>query len=77
MGFFFDSSNKLRGQFAFLDESSLQHFKKAVHCEWKETEEVKDVDHYQRTIKKGSCPNLSISYETYLGLNTYEVRWKR
>ncbi len=77
MGFFFDSTKKLHEQFAFLDEGSLQSFKKAVHCEWKETEEVKDIAHYQRIIKKGSCPNLSISYETYLDLNAYEVRWKR
>lgn len=77
MGFFFDGSNNLREQFAFLDEASLQDFKKTIHCEWKETEEVKDIAHYQRTIKKGTCPNLSISYETYLGLNAYEVRWKR
>lgn len=77
MGFFFDNSHNLREQFAFLDEGALQILKKELHCEWKETEEVKDIAHYQRTIKKGSCPNLSISYETYLDLNAYEVRWKR
>jgi hypothetical protein len=77
IGLFFDTSNKLVEQFAFLDESSLQHLKKSVNCKWNETEEVKNVAHYQRTIKKGSCSALSITYETYLGLNAYEVRWKR
>ena len=77
MGFFFDSSNKLREQFVFLPEDKLQEFKKETDCKWKETEEVKNVAHYQRTIKKGSCSTLSITYETYLGLNAYEMRWKR
>ncbi|MBL7664297.1 MAG: hypothetical protein JNM93_04140 [Bacteriovoracaceae bacterium] len=77
MAFFFDKSNKLKEQFAFLNEASLLNFKKAVKCDWKETEETKEMAHYSRTIKKGSCPNLSISYETYLNLNAYEVRWKR
>src|SRR5690606_21925425 len=77
IGLFFDASGKLVEQFAFLDETSLQHFKKSVNCKWKETKEVKIVAHYQRTIKKASCPALSITYETYLGLNAYEVRWKR
>jgi hypothetical protein len=77
MAFFFDSSNRLREQFVFLQEAALQEFKKAMNCKWIETEVVKDIAHYQRTIKKGSCPALSITYETYLGLNAYEVRWKR
>jgi hypothetical protein len=77
IGLFFDASDKLVEQFAFLDEASLYQFKKLVNCKWKETEEVKNVAHYQRTIKKGYCPTLSITYETYLGLNAYEVRWKR
>lgn len=77
IGLFFDSSNKLVEQFAFLDEASLQKFKKSVNCKWKEVQEVKTVAHYQRTIKKGSCLDLSITYETYLGLNAYEVRWIR
>ena len=77
IGLFFDASNRLVEQFAFLDETSLQHFKKSVNCKWEEAEEVKNVAHYQRTIKKGSCSTLSITYETYLGLNAYEVRWKR
>ena len=76
MAFFFDSSNKLREQFVFLQEAALQEFKKAMNCKWKETEEVKAMAHYQRTIKKGSCPELGISYETYLDLNAYELRWK-
>lgn len=77
IGLFFDSSNRLREQFVFLQEAALQDFKKAINCNWKETEEVRDIAHYQRTIKKGSCPDLSISYETYLDLNAYELRWKR
>ena len=77
IGLFFDASNKLVEQFAFLDERSLQDFKSSINCKWKEVEEVKSVAHYQRTIKKGSCSALSITYETYLGLNAYEVRWKR
>ena len=77
IGLFFDSFNKLVEQFAFIDKASLQQFKKSVNCDWKEVQEVKSVAHYQRTIKKGSCLALSITYETYLGLNSYEVRWKR
>jgi hypothetical protein len=77
IGLFFDSSNRLVEQFLFLDDGYLEHFKSSVNCNWKEVEEVKSVAHYQRTIKKGSCPGLSITYETYLGLNAYEVRWKR
>lgn len=77
IGLFFDSSNRLDEQFVFMGEQSLTQFKSSLECKWKETEEVIDVAHYQRTIRKGSCPDLSISYETYLGLNAYEVRWKR
>jgi hypothetical protein len=76
LGFFFDSSNKLRGQFAFMDEASLGRFKKALKCNWQETQEERTIAHYIRTIKKGLCTDLSISYETYLSLNAYEVRWK-
>jgi hypothetical protein len=61
----------------FLQETALQEFKKAMNCKWKETEEVKAIAHYHRTIKKGSCPELGISYETYFDLNAYELRWKR
>jgi hypothetical protein len=77
MAFFFDSSNKLREQFVFLQESALQDFKKTINCKWKETEEIKNIAHYQRTIKKGSCPELNITYKTYIDLNAYELRWKR
>lgn len=77
LGFFFDSSSKLRGQFAFMDQASLERFKKAIKCDWKETEEKKSIAHYTRTIKKGSCLNPSISYETYPDLNAFEVRWKK
>ncbi len=77
MVFFFDESNKLREQFVFLQEAALQKFKKTFNCGWKETEEVRDIAHYQRVIKKGSCPELNISYETYLDLNAYELRWKK
>lgn len=77
MGFFFDSSNKLREQFVFMQEKALTQFKSSLDCKWKETEEVRDIAHYQRIIKKGACPSLSITYETYLDLNAYEVRWKR
>ena len=77
IGLFFDSSGKLTEQFVFMDEKALIQFKSSIDCRWKETEEKKDIAHYQRTIKKGSCPSLSISYETYLDLNAYEVRWKR
>jgi hypothetical protein len=77
IAFFFDNSNKLREQFVFLQEVALQEFKKAMDCKWKETEEVKKISHYYRIIKKGSCSALNISYETYLDLNSYEVRWKR
>lgn len=76
-GFFFDSSSKLRGQFVFMDEASLARFKKAMKCNWKETEETKLVTHYTRTYTKGSCTDLSISYETYPEMNAFEVRWKR
>ena len=76
LGFFFDSSNKLRGQFAFMDEASLGRFKKTLKCNWQETQEERTIAHYLRTIKKGLCTDLSISYETYLSLNAYEVRWK-
>lgn len=76
-GFFFDSSQKLRGQFAFMDEASLVRFKKALGCDWKESEEKRTVAHFERTIKKGLCPKLSMSYETYPGLNAYEFRWKK
>lgn len=77
IGFFFDSSSKLRGQFAFMDEASLEYFKKAMKCEWKESEEKRPIAHYTRTIKKGSCSDLSITYETYPSLNAFEVRWKK
>lgn len=77
MAFFFDSSNKLREQFVFLQESALQDFKKTINCKWKEIEEIKNIAHYQRTIKKGSCPELNITYQTYIDLNAYELRWKR
>jgi hypothetical protein len=76
-GFFFDSSNKLRGQFAFMDQASLERLKKTIKCEWKEIEEKRSIAHYTRIFKKGSCSNPSISYETYPDLNAYEVRWKR
>jgi hypothetical protein len=77
MAFFFDSSNKLREQFVFLQEAALQELKKEINCKWKETVETRDIAHYQRTIKKGSCPELNITYETYLDLNAFELRWKR
>lgn len=77
IGFFFDSSTKLREQFAFMDEASLERFKKVIKCDWKETEEQREIAHYTRTIKKGSCSDLSISYETYPSLNAFEVRWKK
>lgn len=77
MAFFFDSSNKLREQFIFLQEAELQKFKSTINCKWKETQEIKDISHYQRTIKKGSCSELNITYETYLDLNAFELRWKR
>ena len=77
LGFFFDSTNKLRGQFAFMDEAALESFKKTMNCNWRETEEKRQIAHYIRTINKGTCSSLSISYETYVGLNAYEVRWKR
>lgn len=76
MAFFFDKSNKLSEQFVFFNEAALQEFKKEMNCKWKETEEVKAMAHYQRIIKKGSCPKLGMSYETYLNLNAYELRWK-
>jgi hypothetical protein len=75
--FFFDNSDKLREQFVFLQEAALQEFKKATNCKWIESEEVRNIAHFQRIVKKGSCPDLNISYETYLDLNAYEVRWKR
>lgn len=77
MAFFFDNSNKLREQFVFLQEAALQEFKKEINCNWKETVETRDIAHYQRTIKKGCCPELNITYETYLDLNAFELRWKR
>ena len=77
IGFFFDSFNKLEEQFAFLDEASLTDFKKAINCEWKETEAEVDIAHYRRVIKKGACLTAPIRYETYLDLHGYEVRWKR
>lgn len=77
IGLFFDSSNRLIEQFVFMDEQRLQLFKSAIDCKWQETEEKKDIAHYQRIIKKGTCPALFIHYETYLDLNAYEVRWKR
>ena len=77
MGFFLNASKKLREQFIFIDEISLVHFKEAIKCEWKETEEKKTTAYYTRTIKKGFCKNLSIIYETYPSLNALEVRWKK
>lgn len=77
IGLFFDSFDRLDEQFVFMDEQSLIQFKSAINCKWKETEEKKDIAHYQRIIKKGICSNKSIHYETYFDLNAYEVRWKR
>lgn len=77
VGLFFDSSDRLTEQFVFMSEQALQQFKSTIDCNWHETEEKKDIAHYQRIIKKGTCSVLSISYETYLDLNAYEVRWKR
>lgn len=77
MAFFFDSSNKLREQFVFLQKAKLQEFKKEINCNWQETVETRDIAHYQRTIKKGSCPELNITYATYLDLNGFELRCKR
>ncbi len=77
IGLFFDSSDRLIEQFVFMPEQALQQFKSAIDCKWQEAAEKKDIAHYQRIIKKGICPALSISYETYLDLNAYEVRWKR
>ena len=77
IGFFFDSSTKLHEQFAFMDETSLESFKKLIKCVWKETEEKREIAHYTRTIKKGTCSDPSISYETYPSLNAFEVRWKK
>jgi hypothetical protein len=76
LGFFFDASNKLRGQFAYIDPTSLERLKQAIKCDWQETEEKRSIAHYTRTIKKGFCQDSSISYETYPDLNAYEVRWK-
>ena len=69
IGLFFDSSGKLTEQFVFMPEQALRKFKSAIDCKWQETEEKKDVAHYQRIIKKGTCPALSISFETYIDLN--------
>jgi hypothetical protein len=77
MAFFFDSSNKLREQFVFLQEAELQKFKSTINCKLKETVETRDIAHYQRTIKKGSCSELNITYETYPDLNAFELRWKK
>lgn len=77
IGLFFDSSSRLEEQFVFMGEQELKQFKSAINCKWQETEEKKDVAHYQRIIKKGLCPTLNIKYETYLNLNGYEVRWKK
>lgn len=77
IGLFFDSSDRLIEQFVFLDEQALQQFKSDIDCKWQEIEEKKDIAHYQRIIKKGTCPTLSIGYETYLDLNAYELRWNR
>jgi hypothetical protein len=77
MAFFFDSSNKLREQFVFLQEAELQKFKSTINCKWRETQEIKDIAHYQRTIKKGYCSQFNITYETYLDLNAFELRWKK
>ncbi len=74
---FFDSSDRLIEQFVFMPQQALQQFKSAIDCKWQEAAEKKDIAHYERIIKKGICPALSISYETYLDLNAYEVRWKR
>ena len=77
IGLFFDSSNRLTEQFVFIPEQALQQLKSAINCKWQETAEEKDIAHYRRIIKRGTCTSLSISYETYLDLNAYEVRWKR
>ncbi len=77
IGLFFDSSDRLIEQFVFMGEQALQQFKSDIDCKWQETEEKKDIGHYQRIIKKGTCTALSIGYETYLDLNAYEVRWKK
>ena len=77
VGLFFDSSDRLTEQFVFMSEQALQQFKSTIDCKWHETEEKKEIAHYQRIIKKGTCTVRSISYETYLDLNAYEVRWKR
>jgi len=76
-GFFFDSSDKLRGQFIFMNKAALENFKKAITCDWKESEEKKTIAHYTKMIKKGSCSSLSISYEADPSLNAFEVRWKK
>lgn len=77
VGLFFDSSDRLTEQFVFMSEQALQQFKSTIDCKWHETEEKKEIAHYQRIIKKGACTVRSIGYETYLDLNAYEVRWKR
>lgn len=76
MGFFFDNDNRLREQFIFLSEVELQEFKNEIKCVWVESEEIKIIAHYYRTIQKGICSDLSIRYETNLDLNAYELRWK-
>jgi hypothetical protein len=76
-GFFFDTSNKLRSQFAYMGEASLESFKKELKCDWKETQENKSIAHYTKIVKKGSCTDRSISYEMNSGLNAFEVRWKK
>ncbi len=77
IGLFFSSSEKLTEMFAFMNEQALNNLKSTIDCHWQESEEKKDIAHYQRIIKKGICNAHHIRYETYLDLNGYEVRWKR
>jgi hypothetical protein len=60
MGLFFDYDKRLHEQFIFLSEVELQAFKNEINCAWVESDEIKIIAHYYRTIQKGICSEFSI-----------------
>ncbi len=74
--FYFDAQEILTEQFIIIDEKSFNNLLREINCDWKEQEEIKQLSHYFRRIKKGQCLKYSISYVQDSSLRSFEVRWK-
>ena len=78
LGLFFSQENILETAFIFLTKEELLNFKSTIPCNWNEKDEIEDFGHYFRSVKKGNCIELQISYQSRKSIsNLIEVRWQR